>query len=140
MLQLIAKSGRGRAPKPIAEALAGGRSLDEFLIEKLFYSPPFLWRALSFEISVYFDDNSHVSFLGVGSTDFMVNDLLLFSVSVLVFLVIILMLHLTLKTDSILSECSEYRTKCDNLYHLCQMQEEELEHLRALIDAHNIDY
>ncbi|PUJ93045.1 H-NS histone family protein, partial [Salmonella enterica] len=27
-------SGRGRAPKPIAEALAGGRSLDEFLIEK----------------------------------------------------------------------------------------------------------
>ncbi|HHW3504071.1 TPA: H-NS family nucleoid-associated regulatory protein, partial [Escherichia coli] len=25
---------RGRAPKPIAEALAGGRSLDEFLIEK----------------------------------------------------------------------------------------------------------
>lgn len=104
MLQLIAKSGRGRAPKPIAEALAGGRSLDEFLIEKLFYSPPFLWRALSFEISVYFDDNSHVSFLGVGSTDFMVNDLLLFSVSVLVFLVIILMLHLTLKTDSILSE------------------------------------
>lgn len=85
MLQLIAKSGRGRAPKPIAEALAGGRSLDEFLIEKLFYSPPFLWRALSFEISVYFDDNSHVSFLGVGSTDFMVNDLLLFSVSVLVF-------------------------------------------------------
>lgn len=97
MLQLIAKSGRGRAPKPIAEALAGGRSLDEFLIEKLFYSPPFLWRALSFEISVYFDDNSHVSFLGVGSTDFMVNDLLLFSVSVLVFLVIILMLHLTLK-------------------------------------------
>lgn len=68
------------------------------------------------------------------------NDLLLFSVSVLVFLVIILMLHLTLKTDSILSECSEYRTKCDNLYHLCQMQEKELEHLRALIDAHNIDY
>nr|WP_250129259.1 hypothetical protein [Escherichia coli] len=129
MLQLIAKSGRGRAPKPIAEALAGGRSLDDFL-----------WRALSFEISVYFDDNSHVSFLGVGSTDFMVNDLLLFSVSVLVFLVIILMLHLTLKTDSILSECSEYRTKCDNLYHLCQMQEKELEHLRALIDAHNIDY
>ncbi len=27
-------SGRGRAPKPIAEALASGRSLDEFLIEK----------------------------------------------------------------------------------------------------------
>lgn len=27
-------SGRGRTPKPIAEALAGGRSLDEFLIEK----------------------------------------------------------------------------------------------------------
>ena len=70
----------------------------------------------------------------------MVNDLLLFSVSVLVFLVIILMLHLTIKTASILSECSEYRTKCDNLYHLCQMQEKELEHLRALIDAHNIDY
>ncbi|EFY0603755.1 hypothetical protein D3S83_20695, partial [Shigella sonnei] len=61
MLQLIAKSGRGRAPKPIAEALAGGRSLDEFLIE----------------------------------------------VSVLVFLVIILMLHL--RTASLLSECSEYR-------------------------------
>ena len=76
----------------------------------------------------------------MGSTDFMVNDLLLFSVSVLVFLVIILMLHLTLKTASILSDCSEYRTKCDNLYHLCQMQEKELEHLRALIDAHNIDY
>lgn len=57
----------------------------------------------------------------------MVNDLLLFSVSVLVFLVIILMLHLTLKTASVLSECSEYRTKCDNLYHLCQMQEKELE-------------
>ncbi len=56
----------------------------------------------------------------------------------LVFLVIILMLHL--KTASLLSECSEYRTKCDNLYHLCQMQEKELEHLRALIDAHNIDY
>ncbi|GLG77980.1 hypothetical protein SGP16026_11030 [Shigella flexneri] len=87
-----------------------------------------------------FGDNSHVSFLGVESTDFMVNDLLLFSVSVLVFLVIILMLHLTLKTASVLSECSEYRTKCDNLYHLCQMQEKELEHLRALIDAHNIDY
>lgn len=71
----------------------------------------------------------------------MVNGLLLFSVSVLVFLVIILMLHL--KTASLLSECSEcseYRTKCDNLYHLCQMQEKELEHLRALIDAHNIDY
>nr|AJL34610.1 YdfC protein [Escherichia coli]BAB12632.1 ydfC [Escherichia coli] len=51
---------------------------------------------------------------------------------------IILMLHL--KTASLLSECSEYRTKCDNLYHLCQMQEKELEHLRALIDAHNIDY
>ncbi|EDY9279196.1 hypothetical protein GPO69_004513 [Salmonella enterica] len=70
----------------------------------------------------------------------MVNDLLLFSVSVLVFLVIILMLHLTQKTANVLSECSEYRTKCDNLYHLCQMQEKELEHLRALIDAHNIDY
>lgn len=55
-------------------------------------------------------------------------------------LVIILMLHLSLKTASLLSECSEYRTKCDNLYHLCQMQEEELEHLRALIDEHNIDY
>ncbi|MDA6254180.1 H-NS histone family protein, partial [Escherichia coli] len=27
-------SGRGRAPKPIAEALAGGRSLDEFIIKK----------------------------------------------------------------------------------------------------------
>ncbi|KZH34990.1 hypothetical protein BFD65_22575 [Escherichia coli] len=51
--------------------------------------------------------------------------------------------HLFLKTASLLSECSEcseYRTKCDNLYHLCQMQEKELEHLRALIDAHNIDY
>lgn len=72
------------------------------------------------------------------STDFMVNGLLLFAVSVLVFLVIILMLHL--RTASLLSECSEYRTKCDNLYHLCQMQEKELEHLRALIDAHNIDY
>ena len=70
----------------------------------------------------------------------MVNDLLLFSVSVLVFLVIILMLHLTLKTASVLSECSEYRTKCDNLYHLCQMQEKELEHLRALIDAINFFY
>ena len=70
----------------------------------------------------------------------MVNDWLLFSVSVLVFLVIILMLHLSLKTASLLSECSEYRTKCDNLYHLCQMQEEELEHLRAFIDDHNIDY
>lgn len=67
----------------------------------------------------------------------MVNDWLLFSVSVLVFLVIILMLHLSLKTASLLSEC---RTKCDNLYHLCQMQEEELEHLRALIDEHKIDY
>ncbi len=55
----------------------------------------------------------------------MVNGLLLFSVSVLVFLVIILMLHL--KTASLLSECSEYRTKCDNLYHLCQMQEKELD-------------
>lgn len=87
-----------------------------------------------------FGDNSHVSFLSVGSTDFMVNDWLLFSVSVLVFLVIILMLHLSLKTACLLSECSEYRTKCDNLYHLCQMQEEELEHLRALIDEHNIDY
>lgn len=67
----------------------------------------------------------------------MVNGLLLFSVCIS-FLVIILMLHL--KTASLLSECSEYRTKCDNLYHLCQMQEKELEHLRALIDAHNIDY
>ncbi|ENB3606606.1 DNA-binding protein, partial [Escherichia coli] len=28
------RSGRGRAPKPIAEALAGGRSLDEFIIKK----------------------------------------------------------------------------------------------------------
>ncbi|EQW80451.1 hypothetical protein G913_04504 [Escherichia coli UMEA 3124-1] len=27
-------SGRGRAPKPIAEALKAGRSLDEFLIPK----------------------------------------------------------------------------------------------------------
>lgn len=94
--------------------------------------------------SVY---NSHVSFLSVESTDFMVNDWLLFSVSVLVFLVIILILHikkirryLSLETASLLAECAEYRTKCDNLYHLCQMQEEELEHLRALIDAHNIDY
>ena len=54
----------------------------------------------------------------------MVNGWLLVSVSILVFLVIILMLHLSLKTASLLSECSEYRTKCDNLYHLCQMQEE----------------
>lgn len=75
-----------------------------------------------------------------------INDLLLFSVSVLVFLVIILMLYiksirrdLSLKT-SLLSEFAEYRMKCDNLYHLCQKQEEELEHLRSLIDAHNIDY
>lgn len=72
--------------------------------------------------------------------------LLFFSVSVLVFLVIILMLYikrirrdLSLKT-SLLSECTEYRMKCDNLYHLCQKQEEELECLRTLIDTHNIDY
>ncbi len=73
----------------------------------------------------------------------MVNDWLLFSVSVLVFLVIILMLYIKSirrKITSLFSECADYRMKCDNLYHLCQMQEEELEHLRALIDAHNIDY
>ncbi|EBK1867324.1 hypothetical protein Y804_22610 [Salmonella enterica subsp. enterica serovar Enteritidis] len=66
----------------------------------------------------------------------MVNDWLLFSVSVLVFLVIILMLHLSLKTASLLSECSECRTKCDNLYHLCQMQEEELEWICPYISRH----
>lgn len=32
--QVVQWSGRGRTPKPIAEALASGRSLEEFLIEK----------------------------------------------------------------------------------------------------------
>lgn len=71
---------------------------------------------------------------------------LIFSAGLLVILVMILMLYIrSLKRDlsvktSLLSECSEYRAKADNLYHLCQRQEEELEHLRALIDKRNIDY
>lgn len=41
--------------------------------------------------------------------------------------------------SSLIFELSEYRAKTDKLNHLCQKQEEELEHLRALIDVHKID-
>ncbi|EEQ2490329.1 hypothetical protein GSG79_004250 [Escherichia coli] len=71
---------------------------------------------------------------------------LLISIIMLATLAMILMMFIRrLKRDlaakdALLGEHIEYRSKAENLYHVCQLQEEELDRLRALIERHNIDY
>lgn len=70
---------------------------------------------------------------------------LLISILMLAVLVLILLLRLRgfdrdlAAKDALLREHVEYRAKAENLYHICQLQEQELDHLRALIHEHNID-
>lgn len=71
---------------------------------------------------------------------------LLISIIILATLAMILMMFIRrlerdlASKDALLREHIEYRSKAENLYHVCQRQEEELDRLRALIERHNIDY
>lgn len=64
-----------------------------------------------------------------------------FTTVVIILIAYIKSIHSELSAKSgLLSELSEYRTKAENLYHLSQMQEEEIVCLRTLINMHKIDY
>ncbi|HAH4691402.1 TPA: hypothetical protein N2P55_003608 [Escherichia coli] len=71
---------------------------------------------------------------------------LLISIILLTVLAMILMIRIKrfnsdlAEKDALLREHIEYRSKAENLYHVCQLQEEELDRLRAIIKQHNIDY